>query len=68
MFMVVNKDKIISYFISVSTVVILFVMPYVITKHNDEVIQTSSNTATVNKSVDKQYNNNTDGSVYNSTE
>lgn len=43
MFVVFNKDKIISYCISLSTVVVLFVLSFVISKKNDEIIQTSTN-------------------------
>lgn len=44
MFMVINKDKIVSYLISLSTVAMLFMFSFFISKKNDEIIRTSSNT------------------------
>ena len=43
MFMVFNKEKIFSYLISLSTVVLLFVISFAVTKKNDEIIRTSAN-------------------------
>ena len=46
MFMVINKDKIISYLVSLGTVTFLFVMSFVITNNNDNddrILQTSTN-------------------------
>lgn len=43
MFMVINKDKIVSYLISLSTVAMLFIFSFMISKKNDEIIRTSSN-------------------------
>ena len=48
MFMVINKDKIVSYIVSFSTVAILFVMSVAITKKQDEILQTSVNIVTNN--------------------
>ena len=48
MFMVFNKEKIFSYLISMSTVVLLFVISFAITKKNDEIIKTSANAITSN--------------------
>ena len=44
MFMVFNKEKILSYLISLSTVALLFVLSFAITKKNDEILKTSANT------------------------
>ncbi len=43
MFMVINKDKIISYLVSFSTVALLFVMSVAISNKNDEILHTSAN-------------------------
>ncbi len=43
MFMVFSKEKIFSYLISLSTVVLLFVISFAVTKKNDEIIKTSAN-------------------------
>ena len=43
MFMVFSKEKIFSYLISLSTVALLFVISFAITKKNDEMIKTSAN-------------------------
>lgn len=43
MFMVFSKEKIFSYLISLSTVALLFVISFAITKRNDEIIKTSAN-------------------------
>ena len=43
MFMVFNKEKIFSYLISLSTVALLFVISFAVTKKNDEIIKTSAN-------------------------
>ena len=51
MFMVFSKEKILSYLISLSTVALLFVLSFAITKRNDEIIKTSANVVTTN-SVD----------------
>lgn len=67
MFMVVNKDKIISYIVSVSTVAILFVMSYVITEDNEEVLQTSGNITQVTQNVNYENSNNTIENEYNRT-
>lgn len=48
MFMVVNKDKIISYLISLSTVAVLFFFSFMISKKNDEILKTSANAVLVN--------------------
>ena len=49
MFMVFNKEKIFSYLISLSTVVLLFVISFAVTKKNDEIIKTSANAIISNK-------------------
>ena len=69
MFMVINKDKIISYAVTLSTVTVLFVMSVAITKKNNEVLQTSintqeneqenmvlENTTNSNNTIKKEYN------------
>ena len=43
MFIFLNKDKIISYIISLSTVTILFATGFMITGNNDKIMKTSSN-------------------------
>ena len=43
MFMVFSKEKILSYLISLSTVALLFVLSFAITKKNDEILKTSAN-------------------------
>ena len=43
MFMVFSKEKILSYLISLSTVAILFVLSFAITKRNDDILRTSAN-------------------------
>ena len=49
MFMVFNKEKIFSYLISLSTVVLLFVISFEVTKKNDEIIRTSANAVMANE-------------------
>ena len=49
MFMVFNKEKIFSYLISLSTVVLLFVISFEVTKKNDEIIRTSANAVIANE-------------------
>ena len=48
MFMVISKDRIASYLISLSTVMILFVMSFAITNSNNEIIKTSANETSEN--------------------
>ena len=43
MFMVINKDKIISYLVSFSTVAILFCFSFFMTKNNERILETSTN-------------------------
>ena len=52
MFMVFNKEKIFSYLISLSTVVVLFVISFAVTKKNDEIIKTSANAVISNVTND----------------
>lgn len=49
MFMVFNKDKILSYLVSLGTVTLLFVMSFAITKKNDEILKTSANAVKANE-------------------
>jgi len=75
MFMVINKDKIVSYIISFSTVAILFGMSFVLTKQNDEILQTSTNyvqtenqdnkNRIANQAVDEDFSNKTIKNEYN---
>lgn len=51
MFMVFSKDKIFSYIISLSTVALLFVISFAITKKNDEILKTSANAIKSNEIV-----------------
>lgn len=50
MFIFLNKDKIISYIISLSTVTILFATGFMITGNNDKIMKTSSNVIIKNTS------------------
>ena len=43
MFMVISKDKIVSYLISLGTVMGLFVFSFFISEQNDKIIQSSAN-------------------------
>lgn len=52
MFMVINKDKVISYIISLGTVAILFIMSFVMTKNNENILQTSTNSANNNSIIE----------------
>ena len=61
MFMVFNKEKIFSYLISLSTVALLFVISFAVTKKNDEIIKTSANAVisnTTNEMVNMNIENN----------
>ncbi len=61
MFMVFNKEKIFSYLISLSTVALLFVISFAVTKKNDEIIKTSANAIisnTTNEMVNMNIENN----------
>ena len=51
MFLIFNKDKIVSYLVSISTVAMLFVMSFAITKKNNEIIKTSTNEAMENETI-----------------
>ena len=51
MFLIFNRDKIVSYLVSISTVAMLFVMSFAITKKNNEIIKTSTNEAMENKTT-----------------
>lgn len=64
MFMVFNKDKILSYLVSLGTVALLFVMSFAITKKNDEILKTSVNAVKANEieasgTINELENNNT---------
>lgn len=50
MFIFLNKDKIISYIISLSTITILFATGFMITGNNDKIMKTSSNVIIKNTS------------------
>lgn len=43
MFMVINKDKIVSYLISLGTVMGLFVFSFFISEQNDRILKSSAN-------------------------
>lgn len=71
MFMVIDKDKIVSYMVSVGTVALLFVMSFAITKNNNEILYTSVN-ATIENNIENGIensikSNNTLESEYNIT-
>lgn len=53
MFIIFNKDKILSYLISISTVALLLVLSFAITKNNDEILKTSTN-AMINNQMQEQ--------------
>ncbi len=61
MFIIFNKDKILSYLISISTVAILLVLSFAITKNNEEILRTSTNALMNNtlhvQNVDNKSNN-----------
>ncbi len=50
MFIIFNKDKILSYLISISTVTILLVLSFAIKKNNEEILKTSTN-AVINNQI-----------------
>ncbi len=56
MFMVFSKEKILSYLVSLGTVALLFVMSFAITTRNNEILETSANTITMNKSINNEVN------------
>ncbi len=43
MFLVFNRDRIISYLVSLSTIAVLFVMSFAITNSNSKILETSAN-------------------------
>ena len=58
MFIVFNKQKIYSYLVALSTVVILFVIAFAVTNTpNNDVLQTSTNIEEQNNMVVEQTNN-----------
>ncbi len=57
MFIVFNKQKIYSYLVALSTVVILFVIAFAVTSQPSQVIQTSTNIEESNNIVSNQLNN-----------
>ncbi len=57
MFIVFNKQKIYSYLVALSTVVILFVIAFAVTSQPSQVIQTSTNMEESNNIVSNQLNN-----------
>lgn len=56
MFIVFNKQKIYSYLVALSTVVILFVIAFAVTNQEDSTLQTSTNVENTNI-VTNQVNN-----------
>lgn len=50
MFMVISKDKIVSYLISIGTVAVLFVVSFFISSYNDKIIRSSTNVIEENES------------------
>ncbi len=48
MFIVFNKQKIYSYLIALSTVVILFIIAFAVTNQGNSMLQTSTNTVETN--------------------
>lgn len=57
MFIVFNKQKIYSYLVALSTVVILFVIAFAVTNQSSDVVQTSTNIEECNNVVMNQSNN-----------
>lgn len=57
MFMVFNKDRIISYIVSFGTVIMLFMIPMMITDDKQDVIATSTNTYNIEKNTIRLTNN-----------
>lgn len=56
MFIVFNKQKIYSYLVALSTVVILFVIAFAVTNSSNDVLQTSTNTQDGNNVIINQIN------------
>lgn len=54
MFIVFNKQKIYSYLVALSTVVILFVIAFAVTNSQNDVLQTSTNLQEENNVVINQ--------------
>ena len=57
MFIVFNKQKIYSYLVALSTVVILFVIAFAVTNSPNDVLQTSTNLQEGNNVITNQINN-----------
>ncbi|MCI9038367.1 MAG: hypothetical protein HFJ29_00560 [Clostridia bacterium] len=57
MFIVFNKQKIYSYLVALSTVVILFVIAFAVTNSPNNVLQTSTNLQEGNNIITNQINN-----------
>jgi len=57
MFIVFNKQKIYSYLVALSTVVILFVIAFAVTNSPNDVLQTSTNLQEGNNIITNQINN-----------
>ena len=66
MFMVINKDKVVSYLISLSTVAMLFIFSFMISRKNDEIIKTSTNAINSNNIQQENYLNNSNSQQTNS--
>ncbi len=56
MFIVFNKQKIYSYLVALSTVVILFVIAFAVTNSPKDVLQTSTNVQDENNVIVNQIN------------
>ena len=56
MFIVFNKQKIYSYLVALSTVVILFVIAFAVTNSSGDVLQTSTNLQEENNVIMNQTN------------
>ena len=66
MFMVINKDKVVSYLISLSTVAMLFIFSFMISRKNDEIIKTSTNVINSNNIQQENSLNNSNSQQTNS--
>ncbi len=65
MFIVFNKQKIYSYLVALSTVVILFVIAFAVTNKSEEMLQTSANTQEANNQINIVVTNQTNELVNN---
>ncbi len=65
MFIVFNKQKIYSYLVALSTVIILFVIAFAVTNNQNNVLQTSTNIEQSNNITVNQENSNSINQINN---